>query len=100
MEPKGDAMSAIFQPSEAAHADPAPSSILGCWRNGGQSIAIQIDDLVRYELKDETSVKMLAELVARLENIAAIQKGLDDVAAGRTVSLDEFARQVRTKNGL
>lgn len=91
-------MSAIIQPSEAMHTDPITSSILDRWRNE-RSIVVQIGG-VRFEIKDETSLKMLLNLVARLENIAAIQKGLDDVAAGRTVSLDEFAQQVRAKNGI
>jgi hypothetical protein len=99
MESKGDARSAIIQSSETTHSDSGPSTILDRWRSE-RSIVIQIDDLLRFEIKDETSVKMLADLVARLENIAAIQKGLDDVAAGRTVSLDEFAQQVRAKHGI
>ena len=98
MEGKGDAMSAVIQPSEATLTDPNISSIVDRWRKE-RFLAIQIGDL-RYELKDETSVKMLVDLVERLENIAAIQKGLDAVAAGRTVSLDEFAQQVRAKNGI
>ena len=70
------------------------------WRRMQQAIVLRVNDGMVLQVNDERSVHMLAHLVERLESIAAIQQGLDDVNQGRTMSFDEFQAKARAKHGL
>ena len=88
-------MSAIVHPSIGTSLGP----LLDQWRQR-QSVLLKINADLDYQITDEVSFQMLLDLLERLDNIAAIQKGLDDVAAGRTVSMDQFKQQVHEKHGI
>ena len=49
---------------------------------------------------DRESFRLLIELVDRLETIASVRRGIEDVRMGRTFSLDEFKEEVRGKHGI
>ena len=49
---------------------------------------------------DRESYRLLIELVDRLETVASIRRGLEDVRMGRTVTLDDFKDEVRRKDGI
>lgn len=85
-------MSAAIQRSK-------PKSTASALQNLKLPVSIAINDRIRMEINDGTSLRMLIDLVNRLENIAAIKEGLDDVSAGRTISLDQFKQKARQKNG-
>lgn len=70
------------------------------WQQDQRPVLLNINGRLKFEITDETSFKMLLLLVERLENIAAIQEGLDDVAAGRTMSVEQFEQTVRAKHGV
>ena len=93
-------MSTITNPPILNARDSISATLFDQWRCDGKPIQLKINDGLRYEIKDETSLQKLLDLLERLDNIAVIQKGLEDVAAGRTVSLEEFKHQVREKHGI
>jgi hypothetical protein len=70
------------------------------WRQGKRPVVIAIGDRYRYQIDDDASFQLLLGLLERLENIAAIQKGLDDFAAGRSLGLDEFKQKVGNVHGI
>ena len=87
-------MSAKTKSKTRGSADRAVDSIIKNWRQGKRPLSLAIDDF-RFEINDDASFQILLDLLERLENIAAIQKGLDDFEAGRSLSLDELKQKVR-----
>jgi hypothetical protein len=93
-------MSVSIQPADSTNVDSLAAALIADWQQGKRTFCLKIDDRFHLEIKDETSFQILLDLLARLENIAAIQKGLNDIEAGRTISLDEYKRKVVAKNGI
>jgi hypothetical protein len=91
-------MNKATQPPEAALSH--VGTLRDQWRQGKRPVCLKIDEHLEFEIKDDTTFQMLVELLDRLENIEAIQKGLDDFKAGRTVSLREFKQRVPGSNGI
>jgi hypothetical protein len=52
-----------------------------------------------FVVDDEGSYQSLIALIARLESIAGTREALEDVDAGRTLTLDEFKTEVRRRHG-
>ena len=76
------------------------SEMLQNWRRSKQPIVLRVNDELILSVDDDRSVHLLAQLVERLETIAAIRDGLKDVDEGRTVSLEDFQAKARTKHGI
>jgi Arc/MetJ-type ribon-helix-helix transcriptional regulator len=53
-----------------------------------------------YSSPDELLREALAALRFRDEDLLAIQQGIDDMEAGRVVSLEDFDREFRQRDGL
>jgi hypothetical protein len=70
------------------------------WRQGKRPVVLAVDGRHRFQIDDEASFQLLLGLLERLENTAAIQTGLDDFAAGRSLSLDEFKQKVGNAHGI
>jgi predicted transcriptional regulator len=51
-------------------------------------------------LQDAVKTYLEAQSEAFEEGVAAIQRGYDDVKAGRTVSLEQFEQHMRQKYGI
>ena len=92
-------MSAVIHPSSELAPRPSLGPLLEQWRQR-QFVVLKINADLEYQITDEGSFQKLLDLLERLDNIAAIQKGLDDVAAGRTMSMDQFKQQVHGKHGI
>jgi hypothetical protein len=58
---------------------------------GGKSVVLSIDGQYTFEVGDDVSRAKLLELVDRLEAIAGIQRGLDDLEAGRVTNLVDLS---------
>jgi hypothetical protein len=71
------------------------AALIDEWGDGQRAIGVRINDRLRFEIKDEGSFRLLVELLERMENIDAIQAGLDDFEAGRAVSFDQFKSKLR-----
>jgi len=51
-------------------------------------------------LQDAVSTYLEAQSEVFEEDVAAIQRGYDDIKAGRTISLEEFDTRMRQKYGI
>jgi len=61
-------------------------------------ITLLIDGQYELPVRDAVSRVKLRELVERLEAIVGIQQGLDDVEAGRVLTLDEARARATAKD--
>jgi hypothetical protein len=93
-------MSAITQDTDRSPPRSPLAILLDEWREGQQAIHICINDHLGFRITDEGSFRQLCDLIERLESVRAIQAGLDDFEAGRTLSLDQFKQHLGDKNGI
>lgn len=63
-------------------------------RRTGKPIVVTVNR-TDFVIEDEGSYQRLIALIDRLETIGGIREALQDVDAGRTLTLDEFKSQVR-----
>lgn len=66
-------------------------------RDTHQPLVLTVDDKAEIVMQDAASYTQMLQRLEELETEQAIQVGLDDVAAGRTIPLDEAFRQIREK---
>ena len=93
-------MSTATKSNGASASNRSVDALSEDWRQGKRPLVLAVDDRHRFQIADEASFQLLLGLLERLENIAAIQKGLDDFAAGRSLSLDEFKQKVGDAHGI
>ena len=67
-------------------------------KEAGEPIALTVGGKAELVVRDATSYQMLLELVDRLETLEGIRAGLEDMEAGRTVSLDRAREVLRRDN--
>jgi PHD/YefM family antitoxin component YafN of YafNO toxin-antitoxin module len=58
-------------------------------KEAGEPIALTVGGKAEFVMQDAASYQMLLQLVDRLETLEGIRAGLEDMEAGRTVSLDQ-----------
>jgi hypothetical protein len=78
---------------------PAIDTIIERWQQGDHNATLTVGGH-RFEIQDDASFQMLIDLLDRLDNIAAIQIGLDDIKAGRLSSFEDVKKRLREKYGL
>jgi hypothetical protein len=91
-------MSTATKPTAPSSPQPQLDALIEQWPQGARSVSLKINERLQFEIKDDGSFQILLDLLERLETIAAIQQGLDDVEAGRSMTIDEFKRHVRDKH--
>ncbi|MGH7201820.1 MAG: type II toxin-antitoxin system Phd/YefM family antitoxin [Planctomycetaceae bacterium] len=69
-------------------------------RESGQPIRLTINGTFEFIVQDDGSFDRLCDLVDRLETIEGVQRGLDDLKAGRGRPLEEMIAEKRAKYGL
>lgn len=69
-------------------------------RDEGQAVVLTINGKVELMVQDAGSHEMLVELVDRLETIAALREGLQEINAGKGLSLEQVKDEVRRKYGI
>jgi hypothetical protein len=74
-------------------------AIVKHWKQGDRAISLTVCGH-QFEIQDEASFQMLYDLLDRLDNIAAVQMGLDDFKAGRFESFADFKKRLQEKYGL
>jgi len=90
----------VVKPTNVEAGESSVIALAELWRQNHRPMTIRIYDQFQLDISDDRSFQMVLELVERLENIRAIQKGLDDVGGGDTVSLDQFEHRIREKHGI
>ncbi len=63
-------------------------------------MVLTVDGRPKAVLVDLVTFERMSELVARLETIEGIRRGLEDLKEGRTMSIDSFAASLRQGLGL
>src|SRR5262245_40648047 len=71
--------------TESPNASAVLDALTDQWR-GKRPVSITVNEKHQFAIDDERSFVMLLQLIERLENLEAIQNGLDDFEAGRTMS--------------
>ncbi|BAZ01717.1 prevent-host-death family protein [Tolypothrix tenuis PCC 7101] len=66
----------------------------------GKPVVLTVNGKAEVVVQDADSYQKLLDTLERLETIAGIKQGLDDVEAGRTKSLSEFEQEMRQKYGI
>jgi PHD/YefM family antitoxin component YafN of YafNO toxin-antitoxin module len=63
----------------------------------GQPVVLTINGKSELVVQDAVSYQKLLDTLERLETIAAIKQGLEDVEANRTISLKDFNQEMQQK---
>ncbi|NJN08338.1 MAG: type II toxin-antitoxin system Phd/YefM family antitoxin [Richelia sp. RM1_1_1] len=63
----------------------------------GEPVVLTVNGKAEIVVQDAQSYQKLLDALERLEAIAGIKQGLEDVEAGRTVSMEEFEQEMRQK---
>ncbi len=69
-------------------------------KDTGEPVVLTINGKAELVVQDAASYKRLLDLAEEAKVIDSIRRGLDDVAAGRTTSLEAFKEHVRAKHGI
>ena len=59
----------------------------------GEPVILTVNGKAELVVQDAKSYQKLLDALERLEAIAGIKQGLEDVEAGRTVSMEEFKQE-------
>jgi PHD/YefM family antitoxin component YafN of YafNO toxin-antitoxin module len=84
----------------AAGRDPTTAQYVDRMEREGQPVTLRIDERPPLVIEDARAYQLLWELVDRIETIAAVREGLQEVEQGRTWSLEERDRRLRKKHGI
>ncbi len=63
----------------------------------GEPVVLTVNGKAEIVVQDAESYQKLLDALERLEGIAGIKQGLEDVEAGRTISMTEFEQEMRQK---
>lgn len=63
----------------------------------GSPLVLTVNGRAELVVQDAESYQRMIDLLDRAETIEALREGLESVRAGRTMSLDEFDREMRKK---
>lgn len=66
-------------------------------KKSGSPLVLTVNGKAELVVQDAESYQRMLELLDRAETIEAVREGLESVRAGRTMSLDEFDREMRKK---
>jgi prevent-host-death family protein len=66
----------------------------------GKPVVLTVNGKAELVVQDAESYQKLLDALERLEAIAGIKQGLEDVETGRTITLTEFEQEMRQKYGI
>jgi PHD/YefM family antitoxin component YafN of YafNO toxin-antitoxin module len=69
-------------------------------KEAGEPIALTVGGKAELVVRDATIYQMLLQLVDRLETLEGIRADLEDMEAGRTVSLEQARKELRRNNAM
>jgi PHD/YefM family antitoxin component YafN of YafNO toxin-antitoxin module len=67
-------------------------------RERGQPMVLTINGKAKLVVQDAASYQQLLELIDRLEAIHGIQRGLDEMKAGKGKPVDQVDKEIRKKH--
>jgi prevent-host-death family protein len=69
-------------------------------KDTGDPVVLTINGKAEIVVQDAASYQKLLDLAEEARVIEGIRRGLEDVKAGRTISLDDFKAHARKKHGI
>jgi PHD/YefM family antitoxin component YafN of YafNO toxin-antitoxin module len=69
-------------------------------KKSGHPVVLTINGKAELVVQDAASYQKLLDLAEEARVVEGIRQGLEDMKAGRTISLDEFKEHARTKHGI
>ena len=66
----------------------------------GEPLVLTINGKAELVVQDAAAYQKLRQVAEEARVLEGIRQGMEDMNAGRTVSLDEFKEHVRTKHGI
>lgn len=72
--------------------------ILRQLKHTGQPVVLTMNGRAEVVVQDAESYQQMVEIIERVRDIDAIRNGLEDVAAGNTMSLDSFIGSMKRKH--
>jgi prevent-host-death family protein len=66
----------------------------------GEPVVLTINGKAELVVQDAAAYQKLRQVAEEARVVEGIRQGIDDMNAGRTLSLDEFKEQARTKRGI
>lgn len=69
-------------------------------KDTGAPVVLTINGKAELVVQDAASYQKLLDEAEQAKVIEGIRQGLEDVKAGRTISLDDFKAHVRNKHGI
>lgn len=69
-------------------------------KDTGEPVVLTINGKAELVVQDAASYQKLLDVAEEARVIEGIRRGLEDMRAGRTISLDEFKEHVRKTHGI
>lgn len=69
-------------------------------KDTGEPVVLTINGKAELVVQDAASYQKLLDLAEEAKVVEGIRQGLEDMKAGRTISLDDFKEHVREKHGI
>ncbi len=69
-------------------------------RETGEPVVLTINGKAELVIQDAKSYQRLMDLAERVETMESIRRGLEDIAEGRSLTLEEVKEELRTKHGI
>ena len=69
-------------------------------KDTGEPVVLTINGKAELVVQDAASYQRLLDLAEAAKVVEGISQGLEDMKAGRTISLDDFKEHVRKKHGI
>jgi prevent-host-death family protein len=69
-------------------------------KDTGEPVVLTINGKAELVVQDAASYQKLLDLAEEARVVEGIRQGLEDMKAGRTISLDDFKEHARTKHGI
>ena len=69
-------------------------------KDTGEPVVLTINGKAELVVQDAASYQRLLDLAEAAKVVEGISQGLEDMKAGRTISLDDFKAHVRKKHGI
>jgi prevent-host-death family protein len=76
------------------------ADLLRKMRTSGQPVSLTIRGRAEMVVQDAASCQKLLDQFDELQAVVGIQRGLADVAAGRTTPVGDFEKEFRRRHGL
>jgi prevent-host-death family protein len=76
------------------------SEFINQLKETGEPVVLTINGKAELVVQDAAAYQRLRQVVEEARVLEGIRQGIEDMKAGRTMSLDEFKEHARTKHGI